>query len=120
MLKIPNELEIDPAFAPVLRLADGLYLTPGELAKHWRISVGHLGLLRRQGKGPRYVLINRHVRYRHSDVLAYEFRKSLGPVTPDALALAVATLPAVTPEMRDFLTKFLIDNLFPEGVANGR
>lgn len=120
MLSIPQQLEVDPAFAPMLRLTDAILLTPGEVARHLRVSVGHLGHMRRAGDGPRHVLINRHVRYRHSDVLAYEIGRTAGPVTPDALALAVAALPRVPPDVRDFFTAHLTAVLFPPSAPRAR
>lgn len=120
MLRIPSQLEIDPAFAPMLRLTDGLLLTPAEVAKHLRVSVGHLGHMRRHGIGPRHVFVGRHVRYRHSDVLAFELSRTAGPVTPDALALAISTLPRVPPDVRDFFTAHLIAFLFPSSAPSAR
>lgn len=114
MLEVPVRLASDPAFSPMLRLADGILLTPGEVAKHLRLSVGHLGYMRRHGGGPRHVIVGRHVRYRHSDVLAYELRRTAGPVTPDAIALAMATVPHLPPVARDAIAAHLTATLFPK------
>lgn len=113
MLSIPYHLEIDPTFAPMLRLTDGLFLTPRELARHWRLSIGHLSFMRRRGQGPRYVKINGRVVYRHADVLAYELHNAVGPVTPDSLALAIASVPALPPALRDLITTHVTAALFP-------
>jgi hypothetical protein len=67
--------------------------------------------MRRRGGGPRYVRVGRHVRYRHSDVLAYELSRTAGPVTPDALALAMATL-KLPADLRDAITVHLTRQLF--------
>ncbi len=112
MLNIPRKLEVDPAFAPMLRLTDGIFLRPGELARHWRITVGHLGWMRRNNKGPAHVKLGRHVVYRLSDVLAYEIAKQRGPVTPDSLAIALASVPALPPAARDMITSRLTEVLF--------
>lgn len=112
MLTIPQSLEVDPAYQPFLALTDAILLRPGEVARHLRITLGHLGLMRRRGGGPRYVMVGRHVRYRHSDVLAYELSRTAGPVTPDSLALAVSTVPGMSPMARDFVIEHLTKQLF--------
>lgn len=113
MLRVAHELEIDPAFAPMLRLTDGLFLKPGELARHWRITVGHLGFMRRHGQGPAYVKIGRRVTYRFADVMSYDLRNGAGPVTPDSLALAIASVPALPPQARDLIAAHVTTVLFP-------
>lgn len=112
MLEVPSRLAADPAFEPMLRLTDAILLRPGEVAKHLRVTVGHLGFMRRRGGGPRYVRVGRHVRYRHSDVLAYELGRTSGPVTPDSIALAMATL-KLPADLRNAITAHLTSNLFP-------
>lgn len=112
MLPVPTENEVDPAFSPMLRLCDGVLLTPGEVAKHLRLTVGHLGYMRRHGGGPRYVAVGRHVRYRYSDVLAFEICRSAGPVSPDAVALAIASVPGLPPIARDTITAHVTRILF--------
>ena len=112
MLKVPSRLEADPAFSPMLRLTDGLMLTPGEVARHLRLTVGHLGHMRRHGGGPRYVSVGRHVRYRYSDVLAFELNRAAGPVSPDAVALAIASVPGLPPIARDTITAHVTRVLF--------
>lgn len=114
MLAVPKALESDPAYSPFLALTDGILLRPSEVARHLRVTVGHLGHMRRHGGGPRYVKVGRHVRYRHSDVLAYELSRTAGPVTPDSLALAMATLHKLPPDLRDAITVHLTKQLFPE------
>ena len=117
MLNVPQNVEVDPAFAPLLRLTDGLLLTPGAVAKHLRLTVGHLGHMRRHGGGPRYVTVGRHVRYRFADVLAFELNRTAGPVSPDAVALAVASVPGLPPVARDTITEHVIRILFKHGSA---
>src|SRR5688572_11984854 len=92
MLEIPVRLASDPAFEPMLRLAENIYVTPRELAKRWRLTIGHLSALRRQGKGPAYIKIAGRVVYSVADVLAYEIANRRGPVTPDSIALAIASI----------------------------
>lgn len=117
MLNVPSHLEVDPAFAPMLRLTDGVMLKPGEVARHLRVTVGHLGHMRRHGGGPRYVTVGRHVRYRYADVLAFELNRTSGPVSPDAVALAVASVPGLPPVARDTITEHVTRILFKRGSA---
>lgn len=117
MLNVPQSLEVDPAFQPLLCLTDGLLLKPAEVAKHLRLSVGHLGYMRRHGGGPRYVLVGRHVRYRHSDVLSYELSRTAGPISPDSLALAIGSVPGLPAIVRDTITLHVTAMLF--GLGNG-
>ncbi|WP_425277595.1 helix-turn-helix domain-containing protein [Hyphomicrobium nitrativorans] len=97
----------------MLRLTEGVMLKPAEVARHLRVSVGHLGFMRRHGGGPRYVMVGRHVRYRHADVLAFEINRSSGPVSPDAIALALASVPGLPPKVRDVITSHVTAVLFP-------
>lgn len=120
MLTIPHAREVDPAFAPVLRLAENIYLTPRELAKHWRLTIGHLSWLRRQGEGPAYIKIAGRVIYSHADILAYEITNRRGSVTPDSLALAIATVPALPPKARDVITAHVTAVLFPPSTGEPR
>lgn len=120
LMKVARQLEIDPAFLPMLRLAEAVYITPRELAHHWRMSDAHLGVLRQQGKGPAYFKIAGRVIYSAADVLAYELSRRRGPVTPDSLALAIATVPALSPEARDAITAHVTAVLFPPSTAEPR
>ena len=47
-------------------------LTDAQLAERWQLSRGTLANQRSQGRGPSYVKIARRVRYRRSDIEAYE------------------------------------------------
>ena len=49
-----------------------LYLTPEELAARWNMVTGSLGQWRFQRKGPNYTKLGNLVRYRISDVEAFE------------------------------------------------
>lgn len=53
-------------------MIDTPYLTEGELAAHWNMSLRTLQRWRMQGKGPRFVKLGRCVRYRLTDALAFE------------------------------------------------
>ncbi len=48
------------------------FLTTKLLARRWKITPRTLERWRADGKGPRFVRIGRHIRYRQSDVLAFE------------------------------------------------
>lgn len=119
MLNVPSNLEVDPAFAPMLRLADNIYLTPRELARHWRMSIAHLGVLRHQGKGPPYTKVAGRVIYAHADILAYEQSRRRGPVTADSLALAIASVPGLPPVARDTITAHVTRVLFQASARRG-
>jgi hypothetical protein len=47
-------------------------LTPAELAERWQCSPGHLANMRSAGVGPVYLKLGSSIRYRVSDVQAYE------------------------------------------------
>jgi predicted DNA-binding transcriptional regulator AlpA len=47
-------------------------LTDAQLAERWQLSRGTLANQRSQGRGPSYVKIAGRVRYRRSDIEAYE------------------------------------------------
>lgn len=47
-------------------------LTPAELAERWQCSSGHLANMRSAGVGPVYLKLGSSIRYRVSDVQAYE------------------------------------------------
>lgn len=49
-----------------------IHLTPTDLAQRFGCSVAHLANLRWEGRGVTYLKIGASVRYRLSDVLAYE------------------------------------------------
>jgi hypothetical protein len=49
-----------------------VFLTPRELAARWKEHPQTLANQRSSGEGPRYMKRGRNVRYRLSDVLAYE------------------------------------------------
>lgn len=49
-----------------------IHLSPIDLAQRWRCTVGHLANLRSESRGVTYLKIGASVRYRLSDVLAYE------------------------------------------------
>jgi predicted DNA-binding transcriptional regulator AlpA len=47
-------------------------LTDAQLAERWQLSRGTLANQRSQGRGPSYIKIAGRVRYRRSDIEAYE------------------------------------------------
>lgn len=56
-------------------------MTSEEVADLLKVSRRLLALWRQQSRGPRYYLMGRLVRYRMSDVLAWQ-QESLSPVRP--------------------------------------
>jgi hypothetical protein len=54
-----------------------VFLNDGELEDRWRRKSGYVAELRAQGRGPAFVKLSpRVVRYRLSDVIAYEQRNT--------------------------------------------
>lgn len=53
-------------------LTPEIHLAPTDLAQRWNVSVAHLANLRWESRGCAYLKIGASVRYRLSDVLAYE------------------------------------------------
>jgi hypothetical protein len=51
---------------------DGTWLTRPELAAREKVAIATLACWASQGKGPKYAKFGRHVRYRLSDVIAWE------------------------------------------------
>lgn len=101
MLPTPHNLSIDPSYEPFLRLTDSLLLTTEEVAKHLRYNPQSLHNMRRLRTGPAYVkLPGGAVRYRHSEILAYELHGHGGGLTLDRVAVALATCPDLKPAQR--------------------
>ena len=99
MLALPSKLEANPAYRPFLDLLDGvLMLTTEELARRWRLHPGSVSNMRRLGTGPAFVKLpsgeKRHtIRYRVSEIFAYELYGHGGGLTMDRVAAALATCP---------------------------
>lgn len=53
-------------------MSEGPQLTTVELAARWQVSRGHLSNLRSAGCEPNYIKIGTAVRYRLSDIEAFE------------------------------------------------
>lgn len=101
MLPTLNSLTLDPSYEPFLRLTDGLLLKTEEAARHLRYNIQSMHNMRQLGTGPAFVkLPGGAIRYRHSEILAYELYGHGGGLTLDRVALALATCPGLKPEMR--------------------
>jgi predicted DNA-binding transcriptional regulator AlpA len=59
-------------------------LTSAEVAKQLRCSVSLINKLRTQGRGPRFVYVERRVRYRPSDIATYIEEQLRGSTAADA------------------------------------
>jgi len=86
-------------------LADVL-LTTQQLANRWQMHPVSLDNARAQGRGCPYVTIGRNVRYRASDVIAYETAGRVG-VTVETAADILASLSGVEPEIVEKFKKAL-------------
>ncbi len=60
-------------------MSDSKYLTERELSLECKVSVPWLRKARRSGGGPRYLKINRMVRYCRADVEAWLNTRRVGP-----------------------------------------
>lgn len=113
MLHIPDSYTIDPAFKPLLALGEALLFTTADVAQHYRYSEQSLANARRLGTGPAYVkLPSGGVRYRFSELMAWEISGHGGMVTPERLELAAATLPGLSPSARSAIAAHLNSVLF--------
>jgi predicted DNA-binding transcriptional regulator AlpA len=102
VLPVPHTLSLDPSYEPFLRLTDGLLLRTEEVAKHLRYGVQSLHNMRRARTGPAWVkLPGGAIRYRHSEILAYELYGHGGGLTLDRVAVALATCPDLKPAQRE-------------------
>lgn len=102
MLPVPHNLSVDPSYAPFLRLTDGLLLRTEEVAKHLRYEVQSLHNMRRTRTGPAWVkLEGGAIRYRHSEIIAFELYGHGGGLTIDRVAVALATCPGLKPVERE-------------------
>jgi excisionase family DNA binding protein len=53
-------------------VADNVWLTRQEVADRQKVPLATLAQWASQGKGPKYAKFGRHVRYRLSDLIAWE------------------------------------------------
>lgn len=102
MLATPHNLYLDPAYSPFLALTDAVLLTTEEVARHLRYNPQSLHNMRQRNVGPAYVkLAGGAIRYRHSEILAYELFGHGGGLTLERVAVALATCPDLKPAARD-------------------
>jgi hypothetical protein len=108
MLDISPEIDVNPAYRPFLDLFDALFLTTEELARRWRYSYGSVCNMRRLGTGPSFVrLPGGAIRYRVSEVLAYELHGHGGGLTMERVAAALATCPNINLAARQKIEEHL-------------
>ena len=55
-------------------------LRPADLAERWGTSAGRLANMRSAGIGPKYCKIGTSIRYRLSDIEAYEEANTVAPM----------------------------------------
>lgn len=102
MLATPHNLYLDPAYSPFLALTDAVLLTTEEVARHLRYHPQSLHNMRQRNTGPAYVKMpGGAIRYRHSDILAYELYGHGGGLTLERVAVALATCPGLKPAERE-------------------
>ncbi|HRQ25652.1 hypothetical protein [Hyphomicrobium sp.] len=88
-------------------------MTARELAARWRVTSMHLANLRRQKKGPPFLKLGAAIRYRASEIIAFELNAYSGAVGPAELSLAVMNLPDITQAQRTSISHALVAALFP-------
>ncbi len=110
MLPHPRQnIAVNPVYQPLLDLCDGVLITPKELAAHWRYSENSLSNLRRAQRGLPWIKLPGlgAIRYRMSDVLAFELAGAAGPLTLERVETALATVPGFTHEQRQAIAAHL-------------
>lgn len=96
------------AYRPLLQLTDAVMLTSKEVASHLRYSEEAMSLMRRRGKGPAWIkLPSGGIRYRMSEVLAWELSHERGPLTVERITLAILSCATVPIEHRAALNEHL-------------
>ena len=110
---LPGYKTTGAAYRPLLQLTDSVMLTSKEVGAHLRYSEEALSLMRRKNEGPAWLkLPSGAVRYRMSEVLAWELEAQRGPLTLDRVATAILSCAEVPIEYRaaiaDHLQKVLV------------
>lgn len=103
MLPAPSPTQqLHPAYAPILAMCQTVLVTAQEAAKHLRYHPHHLHNMRSSKAGPAWLKLgeNGAVRYRLSELLAWEIAGHRGALTLERVSLALATVPGMTVEMR--------------------
>lgn len=101
LLPQPRTVHLNPAYEPLARLLDDVLVTSAVLAQRWRLTEDHLSNWRRAQKGPAFIkLPSGSVRYRLSDVVAWELGGYQGSLSPDRVELALSTFKELSPELR--------------------
>lgn len=96
------------ALRPILALTDAVLLTSKQVGAHLQYSEESLSLMRRKNKGPAWIkLPTGGVRYRMSEVLAWELEHERGPLTIERVTLAVLSCAEVPIEYRAALNDHL-------------
>lgn len=120
VIELPPEIAADPRYAQLVAACNEMFVTPAELAKRWRISIGHLTNLRRYSKGPAYLKIGTGaVRYRLRDIQDHEHVQANGQITRERVISAVSSLPDFSDVERMHVALHLVSILFGKQ-ANGR
>lgn len=113
-LPIPRRLFIEPIYRPLLAVLENHNITTSELAAHWRYTGHHLENLRRVDKGPPFFhLPTGAVRYRTSDIVEAELAGAGGPLSLDAVSIAIASCTEVPEKFRVHIIEQLEKALRP-------
>lgn len=110
----PAPVPLHPAYEPVVRLCHGVLLKADEVARHYRYLPQHMHNMRARTKGPPWVKLGEGaVRYRASELVAWEIHGHRGGWTFERVSLALAAFPGMTVEMRHKLETHLRSVLEP-------
>lgn len=89
------------ALQPLMALLDDFLLTSAEVREHLRFSADHLSNLRKKGQGPTWIkLPTGAIRYRASEVMAWQIAGEQGELTVERAALAIAACSSVPEAQR--------------------
>lgn len=113
MLHAISVYNTSPLAALVRPLLQDAMLTSAEVAAHWRQSADYMANMRRAGRGPAWLkLPHGAVRYRASDLIAYELAGQHG-VTPAVVRLAIESLGEYSAQQRERLAERILRACYP-------
>lgn len=101
MLNVPETLRRSEHFRPLLALCDEVLLTGKDVATHWRQHAGSIANKRRLKTSPPFVKLGGAgaIRYRLSEILAWEIDGQGGGLSQERIALAIASFPGIEPRL---------------------
>lgn len=106
--QIPRQVLIDPAYKPLLSVLEAVHLKASEVSRHLRLEESTLNNWRRRGTGLPFIkLPSGRVLYPVDGVVSWQIAGAGGPATLERVALALATVQGLSPEMRERIEQTL-------------